>query len=115
MGTMIVEYIGKRTAYYNCRSYFPGDVFEIPDHIPVRDEKGNPETDAEGKIIMKPLVLGKYSKLRVVTDERREEYLKRNPRASNRAEGEEIEDRRKLKRPYKETRASNPARFDKAV
>ncbi len=107
--SQIVKYIGNKTAYYNDRSYFPGEVFEAPDTIVVRDSLGNPLL-AEGKPVTKPLVFGPYSKIQLATEEERTEYLRTNPRAARRQENEEIVDRRAVPRPFKENRVSNKER-----
>ncbi len=77
-----VIYIGTKTAYYNDRSYFPGEVFQVPDVIPVRDVYGDPVLDDQGEQITKPLVFGRRSKLRLATEEEVEAYKNhpRNPR-----------------------------------
>ena len=79
-------YIGTKTAFYNDRSYFPGEVFPIPDEIPDRDEHGEPKFDDEGKPIMRPLVLTSRSKIRLATPEEIA-AAKEDPRAKRRAVG----------------------------
>ncbi len=104
--SQIVKYVGNKTAYYNDRSYFPGEVFEAPDTIPVRDSKGNPKKDDAGEPITKPLVFGEWSKIQPASEEERQKYLRENPRAARRQENEEIIDRRAGNRPFKEKRAN---------
>lgn len=111
---MIVKYIGNATAYYNDRSYQPGEVFETADNIPLRDGKGRPIENPDGTTKTIPLVLGPYSKLRHATEEEHEEYYRTHPRAARRAENDEIRVREDTKRARK-TRASNPLKADGIV
>lgn len=104
----IVKYVGKKTAYYNDRSYFPGEVFEAPDQIPVRDPKGRPKIDPKtNEPIMRPLVFNEHSSFQLVSEEEKAEYIRSNPRAARREENEEIIDKRALKRPYREGKLSS--------
>lgn len=105
--TQIVKYIGKKTAYYNDRSYFPDEVFEAPDKIPKKDNLGRPMYDEKGDPVMVPLVFGPYSKCQPATEDERAKYLAENPRAARRAENDAIIDRRADRRPFKETRLSS--------
>lgn len=98
---MLVTYIGKKTAYYNGQSYFPGEVFDAPDRIPVRDEHGNPKKDKDGNVISHPLRIypeNSFSKLRAATEEEYEEYIRKNPRYKRRQESKEIIEQQEAKR-----------------
>lgn len=111
---MIVKYIGKATAFYNDRSYHPGEVFETPDRIPLRDRSGSPLHDEKGEPVTKPLILSDRCKLRVATEEEQQEYYRAHPRALRRAENDEIRLRDDTKRNRK-TRANNPLKADGIV
>lgn len=98
---MLVTYTGKKTAYYNGQSYFPGEVFEAPDRIPVRDDKGNPKKDKDGEVITRPLVIypeNSYSKLRLASEAEHEEYIRKNPRYKRRQESKELIEQQEAKR-----------------
>lgn len=111
---MLVKYVGTKTAYYNDRSYYPDEVYEIPDRIPLRDRKGKVLMDENGKEQTIPLVLSPHSKMKLATEEEAEEYYRKHPRAIRRAENDEIRVRENVKRNRK-TRASNPLKADGVV
>ena len=81
-----VIYTGTKTAFYHDRSYFPGETYQIPDEIPMRDSKGEYLYDENDKLITKPLVLTSKSKIRIATPEEIE-FAKQDPRSRRRAVG----------------------------
>lgn len=94
---MLVTYFGKKTAYYNNRSYFPGEVFEAPDRITRRDGHGQPLLDDQGKEVTVPLQVypeKRFSKLRKATKEEVDDYVRRNPRYQRRQEAEGLIEQR---------------------
>jgi len=111
---MIVKFFGTNTAFYNDRSYFPGEVFEAPDRIPLRNRDGTPLLDEKGEPVTKPLVLSARCKLRLATEEEQQEYYRTHPRALRREENNEIRERDDTKRNRK-TRANNPLKADGIV
>jgi len=114
---MLVKYIGNATAYYNDRSYQPGEVYETADEIPLRDRKGRPLENPDGTIKTTPLILTPYSKLRHATEEEAEEYYRTHPRAARRIENAELAKREEVKRGRKTSggRAANPLKADGVV
>lgn len=98
---MLVTYIGRKTAYYNGQSYFPGEVFDAPENIPLRDEFGNPKKDKDGNPITKPLRVypeNSFSKLRRATEAEYNAYVEKHPRYKRRQESLEIIEGQEAKR-----------------
>ena len=90
---MLVTYTGKKTAYYNNQSYWPGEVYEADDEIPLRDGHGQPKLDKDGNAMTVPLKVypeNPHSKLRKATKEEVDEYIRKNPRYARRLESEAV-------------------------
>ena len=98
----LLTYTGNKTAYQNNQSYWPGEVFWVPDER-VKVIDGVPTT-----IKFK---LSQGSKMRLATDAEEKEYQKKNPRYARRQESVEALDRKEEKR--KVGRPANPMKADK--
>lgn len=112
---MLVTYTGKKTAYYNGRSYRPNEVFEAPNEIPKRDMHGNPVLDSKGFPVTVPLKVypeAPFSKLRKATEVEYAEYVRSNPDYARRRESEIIIEKQQKEASRFSKRAANPALAD---
>lgn len=109
----LVIYEGKKTAFYNDRSYWPGQIFEVPDEIPEKDSAGRPKVDAKGNPVMKKLIIGPYSKLRLLTEEEAADYRRKHPVLDGTQR--EAPSKRPFRGSSRGDRASNPLRGENAL